>query len=313
LGDQGSGGKKRVLQVFEYEKEGRRPANFPDHWRQPDVVGLLYAMQGRVCAYCGADVEESGIDVEHFRPKGRIDGDPTPGGYWWLAYEFTNYLLSCTICNQKNKRTAFPILDGGLRVCYEDRHLLHEEARALFDPASDDVESRFYFDWTSTSGRIIPGPGLAVDEVARVALNLQIFRVNKKAAQRRIRLALQREFVKKLDDNRAEEVREYAIRFRPHSIVARQILDACARWALPSPEEEIEWLFSNLSSDLVTKLEDLENPATATDVDEREAKELLWALAAIWKDPPTGDAEMIAAMLERWGLKELVTGYYEQL
>ena len=50
-------------------------------------MGALYAMQGRVCAYCEQKLPESDRgDVEHFRPKSL---------YRWLAYAFENYLLSC--------------------------------------------------------------------------------------------------------------------------------------------------------------------------------------------------------------------------
>ena len=30
-------------------------------------------------------------------------------GYWWLAYDWDNYLLSCTLCNRPYKGTLFPI------------------------------------------------------------------------------------------------------------------------------------------------------------------------------------------------------------
>src|SRR4051812_10882784 len=61
--------------------------SFPAHWTESDVRGALHAMHGRVCAYCQSDLPHNDPgDVEHFRPKSE---------YWWLAYEFANYLLSC--------------------------------------------------------------------------------------------------------------------------------------------------------------------------------------------------------------------------
>ena len=53
------------------------------------------------CAYC--EVNFSAVaygDVEHYRPKSK---------YWWLAYCYFNYSVSCQLCNQKYKRAKFPV------------------------------------------------------------------------------------------------------------------------------------------------------------------------------------------------------------
>lgn len=53
------------------------------------------------CAYCEAPTSVVAYgDVEHFRPK---------SVYWWLAYCYDNYLVSCQLCNQKFKGAKFPI------------------------------------------------------------------------------------------------------------------------------------------------------------------------------------------------------------
>ncbi|MDX0518544.1 HNH endonuclease [Sinorhizobium medicae] len=61
---------------------------------------LKFESSGK-CAYCEAstDVVAHG-DVEHFRPKST---------YWWLAYDFDNYVFACQICNQIYKGDNFPI------------------------------------------------------------------------------------------------------------------------------------------------------------------------------------------------------------
>ena len=97
-------------------------------------------MQGRICAYC---LTERPLDVEHFRPKGAIDGDDAHPGYWWLAYEAENYLLACTACNRDRKGTRFPLATGAVRVTYETRHTLASERRILLDPGEDEVENFF--------------------------------------------------------------------------------------------------------------------------------------------------------------------------
>ncbi len=84
--------------------------------------------QHQKCGYCEVQVSDDG-DVEHYRPKsviqeleaegtelenlrnlrGRKKPEVTEHGYWWLAYEWSNYLLSCSICNQKYKSALFPV------------------------------------------------------------------------------------------------------------------------------------------------------------------------------------------------------------
>ena len=94
-----------------------------------------FAKVSEKCAYCELDaVGPSDGDVEHYRPKGSISkldkknqGEETPDlvrvkgrkfqqgcktGYWWLAYDWANYLLSCGVCNRKWKRDLFPVKKG---------------------------------------------------------------------------------------------------------------------------------------------------------------------------------------------------------
>lgn len=84
--------------------------------------------QFKKCGYCEARFTEFG-DVEHYRPKsevqklvaeggeldhlrnvrGRRNPAITELGYWWLAYEWDNYLLSCGLCNRSYKSALFPV------------------------------------------------------------------------------------------------------------------------------------------------------------------------------------------------------------
>lgn len=60
------------------------------------------------CAYCEAPTTVVAYgDVEHFRPKSK---------YWWLAYCYDNYLVSCQLCNQKYKKAKFSIKNSQLSV-----------------------------------------------------------------------------------------------------------------------------------------------------------------------------------------------------
>lgn len=110
------------------EKKDTKPA-IPDRWG--DYKAYFSAAQARKCGYCeGKAVVGAHGDVEHYRPKRAISilvnegreldhlgnvsgrtGDDLGVGYWWLAYDWNNYLLSCGNCNQKWKKTFFPVSD----------------------------------------------------------------------------------------------------------------------------------------------------------------------------------------------------------
>jgi hypothetical protein len=91
------------------------------------------------CAYCDGSYQAFGYgDVEHYRPKGAVTGEPGHSGYWWLAYEPTNYLPSCQLCNQKAKKNHFPIAGPrakkpGDSLEAEKPLLLRADEHRLFD------------------------------------------------------------------------------------------------------------------------------------------------------------------------------------
>lgn len=106
---------------------------FPGIWSK-HKQRFTRAQRGK-CAYCeGAVLGLQYGDVEHIRPKAEIHAlpdDPAKWGkegfwsssvegrkaeapvikpgYWWLAYDWSNYLLSCQICNQQWKANFFPV------------------------------------------------------------------------------------------------------------------------------------------------------------------------------------------------------------
>ncbi|MER9059919.1 hypothetical protein [Mesorhizobium sp. M0698] len=54
------------------------------------------------CAYCESRyANQAPVDVEHYRPKGRIAGVANHPGYWWLAMAWHNLLPSCIDCNRR--------------------------------------------------------------------------------------------------------------------------------------------------------------------------------------------------------------------
>ncbi len=72
------------------------------------------------CYFCESKIERgSKLQVEHFRPKSGVSKKDTNGevnkGYYWLANEWTNLLLACSVCNGAGaKGNRFPI--AGIRA-----------------------------------------------------------------------------------------------------------------------------------------------------------------------------------------------------
>ncbi len=126
--------KKKVEECFPPDTDSTgSPAkpDFDDLWSK--YKGEFAAIQHGKCGYCEMSVIGAGFgDVEHYRPKGEVSAlgdDPrtwgqekehlsnvsgrkffrlSETGYWWLAYDWDNYLFSCPICNQSWKRAVFP-------------------------------------------------------------------------------------------------------------------------------------------------------------------------------------------------------------
>lgn len=116
------------------------------------------------CAYCESFyASQAPVDVEHYRPKGSVEGEPNHPGYWWLGMEWTNLLPSCLDCNRRRKQRApqgisnlsllykatqsgkkdsFPI--RGRRADDEGQQLDAEEA-LLLDPTRDDPDKHLVY------------------------------------------------------------------------------------------------------------------------------------------------------------------------
>ena len=148
------GAKKRDALLAAYDAA---PAEYDARRQKLTFDGALYghssvkralvdAQHGK-CCFCESKAGMDG-DVEHYRPKaafsqgkwGRIEGP----GYYWLAYEWSNLLLCCAICNQRFKRSLFPLADASKRA-RSHRHDVAREAPLFIDPATQDPEEHISF------------------------------------------------------------------------------------------------------------------------------------------------------------------------
>lgn len=288
--------------------------SFPEHWNKTDVRGALYAMHGVACAYCGTGLTRGDRgDVEHFRPKGNVLDDEAHGGYWWLAYVFDNYLMSCSRCNQNYKRDRFPLRPGGVRVVYNTRANLHLEPRLLLNPSLDSVEEWLRVDWKDTPCTISPSTNLPADVRVQVEGTLNFFRINIDPKLLRERNTVRDEVIKALDARDFDKVRMLAVRYRPHSLVARQILAERFPAHIPKPKDELLWLMQDFMELLL-----LTNRSLTALPNDRSLKaqmeELVWSFAVLWRDPPPGTStDDVEDFLKAQGIRDTVHRFYVKL
>ncbi len=99
------------------------------------------------CCYCERRIGDKG-DVEHFRPKGAVQqasGNPLiKPGYYWLAYDWNNLYLSCSVCNQHHKQNHFPLIDPETRAL-NHKGKIEKESRLIIDPSQDNPEEHIGF------------------------------------------------------------------------------------------------------------------------------------------------------------------------
>lgn len=281
---------------------------FPAHWNDPDVRGALYSFHGRVCAYCQCALPANDPgDVEHFRPKAI---------YWWLAYEFKNYLLSCGLCNRVYKKERFPLPDGVLHCSYENRHEIDREGFLLLDPAADPVEDWLFFDFENPICPAVPAAGVSGGPRLRAESTIKLFRLNENVRRQRSRYEIVNQAMELLEavrtgrEDKKADLQRMASRFEPFGIAVRQMLIRRAPDLLPGPEEELLWLLADIFLDLREAREQLRrNPGSRENRKLRD--ESCWSLAVLWRHPPPPILpEFVELCLETEGCKDAVDPFY---
>lgn len=112
-------------------------------YRNKDVKKLLIEEFNSKCAYCEMRfVSVSPGAVEHFRPKGRnkkTNKSYSEGyvGYYWLACDWDNLLLSCTDCNSARGHEV-PGLEGEISIGKQDQFPLDDETHRWINHLKED-------------------------------------------------------------------------------------------------------------------------------------------------------------------------------
>lgn len=99
-----------------------------NHWKL--IKPVLAQLFNHKCWYTEAPQQGTDVDVDHYRPKKRVQEtvqDIQPhDGYWWLAFRLDNYRYSCIVANRRRtdvetgltggKADHFPVLDESCRA-----------------------------------------------------------------------------------------------------------------------------------------------------------------------------------------------------
>jgi uncharacterized protein (TIGR02646 family) len=233
-----------------FNKRGS-PRGAPDgKWNNADVRGAVFAMHGRVCAYCQRPASDSRGDIEHFRPKSI---------YPWLTYDFGNYLLGCRVCNSNRKSNRFPLLPRAKPVIFKQRmaddrtflvRALSKEKRLLIDPVDDPVEEWFTIDYgdplcpielTDSGKHNKLGKKRGPTTIEFFGLNLIPELIEDRFNNVNEVLDLLEKW-RDGDLTRGDELRARANRYRPHGWAIRRVLAELApTLEMPSGQEDLKW------------------------------------------------------------------------
>jgi hypothetical protein len=106
------------------------------------------------CAYCDSKftVVDWG-DVDHYRPKLRVAEAKGHRGYYWLAYDISNLLPACPVCNRGGKRDHFPVDPETRRAAGPGPLDEHPLLLRPYDLTWQEVQRCFEYDFHVGQGR----------------------------------------------------------------------------------------------------------------------------------------------------------------
>jgi len=130
---------------------------YPKRWstKSFNFKELFLELCKNVCPICSKDVDIMD-DIDHYRPKSH---------YWWLTYNYENYLLLCSECDRILKNTAFPLFDETKRVSnIEHHHKITEEQPLLINPLLEDPTPYFWIFFLTKNSYFLLAPHIELDE-----------------------------------------------------------------------------------------------------------------------------------------------------
>lgn len=191
---------KRMTAVAAKRKQTTRAQYIHSRPSWNTLKRWLSAQNNWKCWYCECKGTRAPFDVDHFRPKLEVtvDGQVLAGhdGYHWLAYEWTNFRLSCQRCNRPErtddetlcgKANEFPIENEATRCLSRIRSYFGEKPRLLDPSVSADCALLKHL----VSGEVEPEANPATWEFQRARYTIDRLGLNKWGAPESKRTAWQ--------------------------------------------------------------------------------------------------------------------------
>jgi len=148
-----------------------------------ELKSCLSALKNGKCWYSESRNPTADKNVDHFRPKNRVDEDPDHDGYWWLAFHWRNYRYASQWCNQRRvndvngssggKCDRFP-LQGSFRARSEADDWELEEPK-LLDPIDPDDWKLLTF---RQDGHPTPAKQRGTPEYQRAEISIEIYHLH---------------------------------------------------------------------------------------------------------------------------------------
>ncbi|MFC1707991.1 hypothetical protein ACFL59_14445, partial [Planctomycetota bacterium] len=153
-----SAGKERKKEIARLWSKKSESAGWPS------LKFALLGLGGQRCWYCESPFIRQRPQIDHFRPKSSAKGrDGTvrlADGYWWLAFEVSNFRISCELCNvldssnpdgeTRGKGTYFPLMNESVLARPDGD--LEEEKPLLVDPCQVGDSNLLDFDVQGQAG-----------------------------------------------------------------------------------------------------------------------------------------------------------------
>ena len=153
-----------------------------DLWRE--LGPELHKVGHGKCWYSESRNPTADKNVDHFRPKARVDEDRTHEGYWWLAFSWQNFRYASQWCNQRRnekinntsggKADHFPLSPDSIRAYCEADDCDLEDIE-LLDPVDPE-------DWKLVTfrpdGHPIPAKPTGTPEHSRAATSIDVYHLH---------------------------------------------------------------------------------------------------------------------------------------
>lgn len=226
-----------------------------------EVKDALIAAQHGKCCFCESKIRHISYgDVEHFRPKKAVCQSPElpleRPGYYWLAYDWTNMVLSCQLCNQRHKRNLFPLHDPATRARSETADIAAEQP-LFIDPAR--VEPAAHITFRRELVAPVNRSPFAVATISNLALNRT--KLVERRGERRARILVALVFVRmwiasgsvesnrRLVEKALASVLDALADEAEYAAMSRTIVRDALHWREVSSETEPAVLLSALEDD----------------------------------------------------------------